>query len=148
MSRRSGHRFADKDMRQCVIPGTFLRREDSVTSKLRNFVIFASTIVALAIAAQRPAAALAFDDISGKWCGSVSSYTFTPEKLIVILYSDKSRREYKVDDYEYADDVITVNWQRDGEKLFTKFSEFSGDDKLMVQLLNNAGPRREFRRCS
>jgi hypothetical protein len=126
----------------------FLRREDSVTSKLRKFVIFASAIVALAIAAQRPAAALAFEDISGKWCGSVSSYTFTPAKLIVILYSDKSRREYKVDDYEYADDVITVNWQRDGEKLFTKFSEFGGGGKFMVQLLNNAGPRREFRRCS
>jgi hypothetical protein len=126
----------------------FLRREDSVTSKLRNFVIFASTIVALAIAAQRPAAALAFEDISGKWCGSVSSYTFTPAKLIVILYSDKSRREYTIDDYEYTDDVITVNWVRDKEKLFTKFSEFSRDDKLMIQLQNNAGPRREFKRCS
>ena len=118
-----------------------------MTSKLRNFVIFASTIVALAIATQRPAAALAFEDISGKWCGSVSSYTFTPAKLIVILYSDNSRREYKVDDYEYADDIITVNWQRDKEKLFTKFSEFSGGGKFMIQLQNNAGPRREFRRC-
>jgi hypothetical protein len=119
-----------------------------VTSKLRKLVIFAVIVVALAIGAQRPAAALGFEDISGKWCGSVSSYTFTPTKLIVILYSDKSRREYNVDDYEYANDIITVNWVRDGEKLFTKFSEFSGDDKLMVQVQNNAGPRREFKRCS
>jgi hypothetical protein len=126
----------------------FSRREDGVTSKLRKLVIFASTIVALAIGAQRPAAALTFNEISGKWCGSVSSYTFTPAKLIVILYSDKSRREYTIDDYQYADDIITVNWVRDGEKLFTKFSEFSGDDKFMIQLQNNAGPRREFKRCS
>jgi hypothetical protein len=123
-------------------------REGSVTSKLRNIAIFGFTVAALAIGASGPAAALNFEDISGKWCGSVSSYTFTPSKLIVILYSDKSRREYKVDDYQYEEGSVTVNWQRNGEKLFTKFSEFSGDDKFMAQQQNNAGPRREFRRCS
>jgi hypothetical protein len=103
---------------------------------------------AIAIGAARPAAALGFEDISGKWCGSVSSYTFTPGKLIVTLYADNARYEYKIDDYQYEEGSITVNWVRNGEKLFTKFSEFSGDDRFMAQQQNNAGPRREFKRCS
>ena len=119
-----------------------------MTSNLRAIALFAVTIAALAVAAIRPAAALTFEDISGKWCGSVSSYTFTPGKLIVLLYSDNSRREYKINDYEYEEGAITVNWERDGEKLFTKFSEFSGDARFMAQQQNNAGPRREFKRCS
>jgi hypothetical protein len=106
------------------------------------------TIAAIAIGADRPAAAMTFEDISGKWCGSVSSYTFTPGKLVVVVYSGNKRTEYKVDDYQYEEGSITVNWVRDGEKLFTKFSEFSGDDRFMAQQQNNAGPRREFRRCS
>src|SRR5258707_1362041 len=95
--------------------------ETSVTNKLRNFLVFGLTILAVAVCASRGALALTFDDISGKWCGSVSSYTFTPRLLIVVLYADNSRREYKVDDYQYDGDVITVNWVRDNEKLFTKF---------------------------
>jgi hypothetical protein len=123
-------------------------REASVTSRLRNIALFAVTTAAIAIGTARPAAAeMRFEDISGKWCGSVSSYTFTPGKLIVVLYSGNERHEYKIDDYQYEDDSITVNWQRDDDKLFTKFSEFSGDDKFMAQQQNNAGPRREFRRC-
>ena len=119
-----------------------------MTGILRNIALFGVTVAALAISAGGEAAALSFDDISGKWCGSVSSYTFTVSRLIVVLYSDNSRREYKVDDYQYEDDAITVNWQRDGDKLFTKFSEFSRDNKFMAQQQNNAGPRREFKRCS
>jgi hypothetical protein len=117
-----------------------------MTDALRKILIFGLTIAA-AVCAARDAVALTFDDISGKWCGSVSSYTFTPGTLTVILYSDKTPRRYKIEDYAYTDTVITVNWVRDDEKLFTKFSEFSADDRLMVQLQNTAGPRREFRRC-
>jgi hypothetical protein len=40
-----------------------------------------------------------------------------------------------------------VSWQRDGEKLFTRFGEFDAGTRTMVQLQNDAGPRREFRRC-
>jgi len=119
-----------------------------VTSKFRNIALSVVTIAALAIAVHAPAAAMEFEDIGGKWCGSVSSYTFTPTKLIVVLYADRARYEYNVDDYVYEEGSITVNWERNGEKLFTKFSEFSGDDKFMAQQQNNAGPRREFKRCS
>ncbi len=117
-----------------------------MTRKLRIGLIFALTIAALALGGGR-AFALSFEDISGKWCGSVSSYTFTPSQLIVTLYGDNSRREYPIDSYQYDGDVITVNWQRNGEKLFTKFSDFNAGERTMVQLQNNAGPRREFRRC-
>jgi hypothetical protein len=114
--------------------------------------IFAPTIMAATVMAalgmSSAAQALSFNDITGKWCGSVSSYTFAPGQLTVVLYSDNQPRRYKIENYQYEGDVITVNWIRDDDKLFTKFSEFSADDRLMVQLPNDAGPRREFRRCS
>ena len=118
-----------------------------MTGKLRNSLIFVLTIAALALGGGR-AFALTFDDIAGRWCGSVSSYTFTPTTLIVVLYADNSRREYPVNGYEYDDAAVTVNWQRNDDRLFTKFSEFNLDEHTMVQLRNDAGPRREFRKCS
>ena len=117
------------------------------TGKLRLGLMCALTVATLALGAGR-AAALSFDDITGRWCGSVSSYTFTPATLVVNLYADNSRREYPIDSYQYDGDTITVNWQRDGNKLFTKFSAFDTNERTMVQVPNDAGPRREFRRCS
>jgi hypothetical protein len=120
-------------------------------SKFRNCAILALTIaltIVVALGAGGAAQALTFNDISGKWCGSVSSYTFAPGQLTVVLYTDNEPRRYKIENYEYDGDVITVNWIRDNDKLFTKFGEFSSDDRLMVQQQNDAGPRREFRRCS
>jgi hypothetical protein len=116
-------------------------------SRFRTIVVVALTITA-PLGAGSAAQALTFEDISGKWCGSVSSYTFAPGQLTVVLYSDNTPRRYKIDSYQYEDEVITVNWMRDDDKLFTKFSEFSRDDRFMVQQPNDAGPRREFRRCS
>ena len=110
--------------------------------------LLAATTAALAIASAGPAGATVFEDISGKWCGATSSYTFTPSKLIVVLSADNSQREYKVDDYQYEDGAITLSWERNGDKLLTTFGEFSADDKFMAQQQNDAGPRREFRRCS
>jgi hypothetical protein len=122
--------------------------ETTVTSTLCRIAAFAVIVGSIAIGGGSNAAALAFEDISGKWCGSTSSYIFTPAKLTVIFYADQSRNDYKINDYEYTDQAITVNWERDGEKLFTKFGEFNSDGKFMVQQVNTAGPRREFRRCS
>jgi len=122
-------------------------KETSVSGKLRIGLMSALTIAALALGVGR-AAALSFDDISGRWCGSVSSYTFTPSTLVVNIYADHSRREYPIDSYQYDGNVITVNWERNGDKLFTKFSEFDADARTMVQQPNDAGPRRAFRRCS
>jgi len=118
-----------------------------VIAKPRIGLISALVIAALALGGGR-AVALSFEDISGRWCGSVSSYTFTPSTLIVDIYADNSRREYPIEGYRYDDDVITVNWQRNGDKLFTKFSEFDAAERTMVQQPNDAGPRRAFRRCT
>jgi hypothetical protein len=122
-------------------------QEASVTGKLRHSLVFAFVIAAVALAGGR-AFALTFEDIAGRWCGSVSSYTFTPTTLTVILYAENSPREYPIDSYQYEPDVITVTWQRDGEKLFTKFGELNIAAGTMVQLRNDAGPRREFRKCA
>jgi hypothetical protein len=122
-------------------------QEASVTGKLRISLISTLTIAALALGGGR-AFALSFEDIAGRWCGSVVSYTFTPSTLTVDFNADNSRREYPIDSYQYEGDVITVTWQRDGNKLFTKFSEFNAAERTMVQLVNDAGPRRELRRCA
>jgi hypothetical protein len=123
------------------------RRETHVRGKLHRSLTFGVAVAAIAIGIPRNAAALVFEDISGKWCGSASSYTFAPGTLTVIVYADGSRHQYKIDNYEYTDEAITVNWERDGDKLFTSFSEFSGDGS-MVQVQNDVSPRREFRRCT
>src|SRR5262249_31896016 len=114
--------------------------------KSRSGAAIALTIVA-ALGTGGAAQALAFTGISGKWCGSVSSYTFTPGQPTGVLCTDNHPRRYTIEHYEYDGDVIKVNWIRDNDKLFTKFGEFSSDDRLMVQQQNDAGPRREFRRC-
>jgi hypothetical protein len=92
--------------------------------------------------------ALGFRDIAGKWCGAAGSYTFKPRTLTVIFTSDKSRRDFPVDSYEYTDSDVTINWRRDKDVVFTKFGEFSADRRTMTQIQNDVGPRREFRRCS
>jgi len=121
--------------------------EASVPGKLRIGLMSALTIAVLALGGGR-AVALSFDDISGRWCGSVSSYTFTSSTLVVDIYADHSHREYPIDSYQYQGDVITVNWLRDGDKLFTTFGEFNTTERTMVQQPNDSGPRREFRRCA
>jgi len=115
---------------------------------LRNILIFGLTSAAVAVCAGPDAMALGFGDISGKWCGSAGSYIFKPRTLTVIFYSDKSRRDYKVDSYQYTDGEVTITWRRDKEALSTKFGEFSADRRAMAQIQNDVGPRREFRRCS
>ena len=118
-----------------------------MTTRLRNAAIFALTVVA-ALGAGGAARALTFEDIAGKWCGSVSSYVFARDKLTVVLLSDGSQRIYPVDEYEYDDDVVSVTWKRGDDQFITEFGEFSADRQSMVQLENDVGPRREFRRCS
>jgi hypothetical protein len=115
---------------------------------LRNILIFGLTSAAVAVCAGREAMALGFGDISGKWCGGAGGYNFKPRTLTVIFYSDKSRRDFKIDDYQYTDGEVTITWRRDKEALSTTFGEFSADHRFMVQLQSTAGPRREFRRCS
>jgi len=115
---------------------------------LRDILIFGLAGAAVAVCAGGAAMALGFGDISGRWCGGAGSYVFKPRTLTVIFKSDKSRREFKIDDYQYTDSEVTITWRRDKEPLSTTFGEFSTDHRAMVQLQSTAGPRREFRRCS
>ena len=93
------------------------------------------------------AAALAFKDIAGKWCGETSNYTFARATLTVTFKNGTPPRSFKVTGYEYLDGTIKMHWENKGEKLFTDFSEFSADHRAMAQQKNEAGPRRPFRRC-
>src|SRR3982074_1679458 len=99
---------------------------------LRNILIFGRASAARVAWAGRDAMALGFGDISGKWCGSAGSYIFKPRTLTVIFGADKSRRDFKIDSYEYTDSEVSINWRRDKEALFTKFGEFSADRRSMA----------------
>jgi len=78
-----------------------------------------------------------------------SATTASPrDTLQVTILSNNSVRKYKIDNFEFTSSVVTVNWRSaKDEEVWTKFSEFSADGLNMVQLSNEAGPRREFRRC-
>jgi hypothetical protein len=97
------------------------------------------------LVASRPAAALEYRDIAGKWCGEATDYTFTRDSLRVYWRSDRTSRTYRVTDYSYDNDEITVYWRKDGEEFHTVFGNFRDD--RMVQKPSEAGPRRPVRRC-
>lgn len=92
------------------------------------------------------ASALDFKDIAGKWCGNASDYEFSTNTLRVRLHADNRIIDLKVTSYEYEKDSLRMNWiDTEGTARFTVFAEFAGNS--MAQQRNDAGPRREFRRC-
>lgn len=104
----------------------------------------------LAVAgAVSPAVALTDRDILGKWCGSNTNYDIGRKTLTVIWRSDDERKKFAIDHFEFSDAGAIMYWRRiAGEKLLsTQFGEFSRDRRTMIQIKNEAGPRREFRRC-
>jgi hypothetical protein len=104
----------------------------------------------LAVAgAVSPAVALTDRDILGKWCGSDTNYDIGRKTLTVIWRSDNERKKFAIDHFEFSDASVIMYWRRiAGEKrLSTQFGEFSRDRRTMIQIKNEAGPRREFRRC-
>jgi hypothetical protein len=106
------------------------------------------SIMGSAISGSAMAAETSYRDILGNWCGTISNYSITRQTLVVTILRDNSVRRYKIDSFEFEDSIVTVNWRNsDDKEVWTKFSEFSADGLNMVQLLNDAGPRREFRRC-
>jgi hypothetical protein len=72
---------------------------------------------------------------------------FTRNTLTVRFYNGSPTRKFKVTDYKYSKDKVTIHWINKREKVFTDFSEFSADGRTMAQQKNNAGPRRPFHRC-
>ncbi len=108
-------------------------------------IAFLATVMSIGLAGE--AAALAFKDISGKWCGLTTNYVFSRNSLTVTFHDRSPTRKFEVTSYDYLGDTIKMHWVSKGEKLFTDFSEFSADNRTMAQQKNDAGPRRPFRRC-
>ena len=114
-----------------------------VLSNLRVVLAFVAALVFVA-----PAAAMSFSDISGKWCGETTDYTFSRSQLTVTFHNGSPTKRFKVESYDMLDDTIKMHWvDGSGEKVFTDFSEFSRDRTYMAQQKNEVGPRRPFRRC-
>lgn len=119
-----------------------------MSNLLRKGLMLGLMLAIAGVCTVREAAALSYKDIAGKWCTEGMSYVFSRDALVVEHYADKSRRNFKVDGYEFAGGTVTVRWIRaDGETTYTTFAEFSADDRMMVQPPTRNGPRREFRRC-
>ncbi len=103
-------------------------------------------------AASAPAASLAYADILGKWCGSrnnpnITNYTFTRNQLTVQFLSNDTKKVFEIENFEFTDTVITMNWKLNAkDRRWTKF-EFLSNRSILVQLPNEAGPRYEFSRC-
>ena len=84
----------------------------------------------------------------GKWCSDGGSEKFTAKTLTVLRAGERKAIVFKIDRYDTNDDTVTLYWTyTDGTKMVTEFSEFSPDGRRMVQIKNDAGPRREFHRC-
>jgi hypothetical protein len=95
------------------------------------------------------AAALAFEDIAGKWCTSGGSEQFDRDNLIAIRAATGERLVYPVVRYDFTPTQVTVTWtNRKGENVHTDFTfESNPNERLLIQLANTVGPRRELRRC-
>jgi hypothetical protein len=106
-------------------------------------------VVLAVVGAAGPALALSESDIVGKWCGSETNYDIGRKTLTVTWRSDNGRKRFVVDRFAFTDVDVIMYWRRSGneELLSTQFGEFSSDRRRMIQIRNEAGPRREFRRC-
>src|SRR5712692_30972 len=122
------------------------RLGEAMDKRFRRASIVAAATAA--VMACSPAQALSFNDISGKWCSAGGSEELTRNTLIAIRSSDRARFDFKIEHYEFGETTVTVYWvDTKKQSVNTDFGEFSADGRHMVQFKNEAGPRREFRRC-
>ncbi len=108
-------------------------------------------IVAFLLAAAgvtTPAVALTDRDILGKWCGSETNYDIGRKTQTVTCRSDNERKNFVIDRFAHRhgrDHVLAAH--RQGEAPEHPVRGISQDRRRMIQIKNEAGPRREFRRC-
>ena len=120
---------------------------------IRAFFIIAFAATALMVASEgKTKNALTADTLMGRWCGDISAYTFTRDKLTVTFFDGRPQSILRVKAFEIHKDILTVVWDpRDGD--VTDFTEFT--NKSMVQpptiggdvKNRKPGPRRVFHRC-
>jgi hypothetical protein len=106
-------------------------------------------VVLLLAGVAGPVLALSESDILGKWCGSETNYDIGRKTLAVTWRSDNERKRFVVDRFAFTDVDVIMYWRRSANEglLSTQFGEFSDNRRRMIQIRNDAGPRREFRRC-
>ena len=120
---------------------------------IRAFFIIALAATALLVASEgKTQNALTANTLIGRWCGDVSAYTFTRDKLTVTFFDSRPQSILRIKAFEIHNDILTVVWDpRDGAATdFTKFTDTSmvqppttgGDIKN-----RKPGPRRVFHRC-
>jgi len=103
--------------------------------------------IVLLAGAMSDAGAMTFNDIAGQWCGEVTDDTFTPQTLTVKFHNGNPTKVFKVTKYTYTNDSVSMHWKSSDDKEFvTTFAEFTNDG-TMAQQKNDAGPRRQFKRC-
>jgi hypothetical protein len=113
---------------------------------MRTFLIAAFL---LAAGTADMALALAERDVLGKWCGSEISYDISQKTLAVAWKSGGRRKKFVVERFVFTDTDVTMYWRRGARDRLgsTQFGEFSADRRVMIQMPNRAGPRRELKRC-
>jgi hypothetical protein len=113
---------------------------------LRKAIIVGSAVAAFGAVNCTVAAALSFEDITGKWCTQGGSEQFDRDNLTAVVTGTSEPRVFAILGYDFQANLIRVTWRNaKGESVHTDFAEFH--DNGMVQLENDVGPRREFRRC-
>jgi hypothetical protein len=89
-------------------------------------VFFIGVVAAFLSASQSNAQSnLSADTLMGRWCGDISAYTFTPDKLVVTFFDGRPQSILRIKTINVDNGTITVIWDpRDGDS--TDFNEFSG----------------------
>jgi hypothetical protein len=95
------------------------------------------------------AADLSVEDLLGRWCGTITDYTFTSTRLTVKFHDGRQGKILGIKEMSATDEWIDVKWKPPygGNTVFWKFST---DKRQMFQEANDAGdkgPEHEFHRC-
>jgi hypothetical protein len=115
--------------------------------EIARVAVLLAFVLALALSDGKAQNALSADVLLGRWCGEITAYSFTRDRLTVTFFNGSPQRILRIKTVNVGDGWIEVVWDpRDGNN--TVFEEFTSNS--MVQAPNTTGdmgPRREFRRC-
>ena len=99
------------------------------------------------------------ETLLGRWCGTESTYIFTPTDLTVIFPNSSQQRVLHISSIDVDGPTIVVRWQEDstkqrpedrGKGSHTDFSNFSGNGMVQVPVKQGDGTMtiaRPFHRC-
>ncbi|HTE77243.1 MAG TPA: hypothetical protein VK653_10945 [Xanthobacteraceae bacterium] len=137
--------FPGHPERLTIAAGT---RRACSTMGVMKYPWLAVTAILLSAGAADIADAMTYKDIAGLWCGDVTDYVFTPNKLTVKFHDGKPANVFKITKYTYTNDSVRIDWVNGaGKASVTVFAEFIGNTTTMAQQQNGDKPRRPFHRC-